>query len=40
MHNAKPVPDALINGASMIDLYEWCDTTGKECRMTLPGGGR
>lgn len=39
VHNAKPVPDGLIDGPAMIDFYDWCATADKSCRMTLPGGG-
>lgn len=36
-HNARPVADALIDGALMIDWAEWCTATGKTVGIVAKG---
>jgi hypothetical protein len=38
-HNANPVPDALINAATLQYWHERNVTRSNECNMMLPGGG-
>lgn len=36
-HNARPVPDALISTATLIDWAEWCTTNGRKVGFVAKG---